>query len=300
MAIKRSTIKYQYYEVCCLDDDNQTDINYDFRNWILKIMGVSELANRIKNISGIKGRVENIELIHNEEFYAINFMRLDELSNTYLVREDEIAEHIDLEDGEYIGKNTVVLYDPRLHVVMVQCNRGGYGISAIESYVNSFNDENDLCYFRPIVSQLNVQKCLDGMTTKMDVRFSNIREYESEDSAEFEEIVDSFKKMECITAHVEIGMGQGRNRENNLNPETVYNAVNDIIRNRNCISSAKIVMTDDEKSSVFDLLINIESDKITFPIEARGELGFGFMADKMSEKYDERARARILNIVRGE
>ncbi|WFR56352.1 hypothetical protein QA584_22465 [Anaerocolumna sp. AGMB13025] len=298
MVIKRSTIKYQYYEICCMDNDEHTDINYDFRTWIAKLAAITDLSNRIKDINGIKGRVENIDLVHNEEYYAVNFMRMDELSNTYLVREDEEAEHIDLEDGEYIGKNTVILYDPRLYIVMVQCNRGGYGVTAIESYINSFNSESDLCYLRPILSELDVQKCLEGATTKIDVRFSDIREFRPDQSEEFEEIVDSFKKMECITAHIEIGMGQGRNKENKLDPETVYNAVTDIIKNKRCISSAKIMLTDDQKSAVFDLFNNIESDKITFPIQARGELGYGFMADTMAEKYDERARARILNILR--
>lgn len=180
MGIKRAVIKYQYYELCCLDGERETEENYDLRNWIDKMTReYLDLVDRIQEINGIKGRLEIVDLVHNDEFYTLNFMRLDALSNTYLVKEDEEAEHIDLEEGEYIGKNTVILYDPRTHVAMIQCNRGGYGVYAIQSYINSFNDPEDLCYFRPITCDLNADNCLEGITTKIDVRFSNIGDFPS-------------------------------------------------------------------------------------------------------------------------
>lgn len=118
-------------------------------------------------------------------------------------------------------------------------------------------------------------------------------------SREFEQIADAFHNMDCVTAHIEIGLGVGPSRRDGMNQETIFNAVTDIRNNRGCISSAKLTMTDDQKSNVFDLLHNIENDSITYTIQERGELGFPFMSDKMAEKYDNGgARARVLNALR--
>ena len=69
--------------------------------------------------------------------------------------------------------------------------------------------------------------------------------------------------------------------------------------NREAVSSARITLSDDQKSSVFDLFDNICSDKINFEVPARGELGFKFMVGKMIEKYNEKgSRARIYSILR--
>ncbi|MBC5712472.1 hypothetical protein H8S75_31720 [Hungatella sp. L12] len=289
------SIEYQYYELCCMEDEETTEQIYDLRPWIARMQGVT-LDGRLAEINGIKGRLENIDLVHDDEFYALNFMRLDEMSNTYIVREGEQAQHIDLEDDEYIGKNTVLLYDPRLNVAMVQCNRGSYGTVGIQSYINYFNAPNDICYLRPIYNELSVDN-LNGSFLKLDVRFSNIRRFVAYNSRAFERVVETCNEVECLTAHIELGLGYTRGSE--LNAETIHSAIMDLRdpRNRESVSSAKVKFSDDQKSSIFDLFDNIDHDIIRYTIPVRGELGFGFMADKMAEKYNDVARARILSVL---
>lgn len=222
------------------------------------------------------------------------------MSNTYIVREGEQAQHIDLDENEYIGKNTVVLYDPRLNVAMIQCNRGSYGVAGIQSYINSFNNSNSLCYLRPVYNELLLEE-INGSFLKLDVRFSNTRNFVAYNSKAFERVIETCNEMECLTAHIELGLGYSRGVE--LNHETIHAAIMDLrdIRNRGSISSAKVKFSDDQKSSIFDLFENIDHDIIYYTVPLRGELGFGFMADKMAEKYDEAARVRMVRWVhRGE
>lgn len=296
MASKYVSIKYQYFEVCSFVEDNE--YRYDFRNWISK-MADKTLEERIADVNGIKGRLEDIQLIFNDEYYALNFMRMDEISNTYFVYEDADAVHIDLEEGEYIGRNTVVLYDPALNVLMVQCNRGSYGVSAIESYINNFNHEDEMCYLRPILNNFNGDIRDDQKFMKIDVRFSNVRDLQV-NSRYFERIIETCNDLECLTAHIEFGLGYNRGEE--LEKDTITAMIDDIRneRNRDCISSAKIVLTDDQKSNIIDLFRNIDNDIIKFSIPPRGELGFLFMADKMVERYDESSKIRIMELLRRE
>lgn len=294
MPNRRVVVKYQFYEVCCMDGDAETENLYDLSSWANRLRNVS-LVDRLKTTNGIKGRLEDVSMVRMDQFEAYNFMRLDELSNTYKVKVGDVAEHIDLEDDEYIGKNTVVLYDPRFHVAMVQCNRGSYGVGGIVSYINSFN--NDLCYFRPVLNEY-IEELYGENVTKLDIRFANTRQFIPRNSRQLERIIESCNEMEALTAHIEIGLGYTRGR--NLNRETISDAVTDIRsrHNKGCIKSAKIVVNDDTRSAVFDLFDNIDYENIYYTVPPRGELAFGFMADTMAERYDNVSRARIHNILR--
>lgn len=295
---KRVTIKYQYYQLCTFNGDKYTEDLYDLVEWLGRVGGLS-LEEKVHEVSGIEGRLETAIPVFNDEFFALNFMRLDILSNTYILGKDTEARHIDLEENEYIGKNTVMLYDPKYSIAMVQCNRGSYGIYGLQKYINSFNSGMNLCYFRPINNDVTDEYLKSTPALKIDVRFANTRQFKPGNSRVFNKIIDACNEIECYTAHLECGLGY--NRGNELEKETVTEMVKELRKpeNREAVSSARITLSDDQKSSVFDLFDNICSDKINFEVPARGELGFKFMVGKMIEKYNEKgSRARIYSILR--
>lgn len=295
---KRVSIRFQYYQLCTFDGDSYTEDLYDLIGWIEKVTNLS-LKERKREISGIEGRLEIVEPVLNDTMYALNFMRLDVLSNTYIVKPDKRAKHVDLEENEYIGKNTVAIYDPKYSVLMLQCNRGSYGVSGIESYINSFNDSDELCYIRPISYELPEKVLNDAPALKLDVRFANTRQVNVKNSRLFTKIIDACNQMECYTAHFEFGLGHNKGEE--LKKDTIVEAVR-VVKdpaNKDAVSAARLTLSDDQKSNVFDLIDNIYDDKIDFTVPARGELGFKTMKDSMIEKYDEKgSRAKIYSILR--
>ncbi|MCI8581216.1 MAG: hypothetical protein HFH04_10820 [Dorea sp.] len=295
---KRVTIRYQYYQLCTFEDDNYTENLYDLVEWLGRVGGL-DLEEKVHEVSGIEGRLEAALPVGNDEFYALNFMRLDILSNTYILEKDTEARHVDLGENEYIGRNTVILYDPRYSIAMVQCNRGSYGVSSLQSYINSFNEGMELCYFRPIIDEMTQEYLEKAHTLKFDVRFANTRQFRTENSRFFNNVIDACNEIECYTAHIECGLGYNRGCE--LEKETVSEMVRELRnpQNRDAISSAKITLSDDQKSSVFELFNNIYSDKINFTVPARGELAFSDMTDYMIDKYDVKgSRAKIYSILR--
>lgn len=296
---KRVSIRYQYYQLCTIIGDQTTEYTYDLREWIEKVNELP-LEERIKETGDITGRLEFVGLIH-DEFYALNFMRLDVVSNTYILAPDTQAKHVELGENEYIGKNTVVLYDPRFHVAMVQCNRGSYGVFGIQSYINTFNSDGRICYFRPIEYDYDKFDIKNRHYLKLDVRFSNTRALVSKNSTSFEKLLDFYGKTECRTAHIELGLGYNYSRSEELEAETIQGIIREIrsADNKALISSAKITLSDDKKSEIIDLLQNILNDKINYVVPPRGELAFPDMANAMAQKYDEGGiRARVANILK--
>lgn len=296
---KRVVIKYQYYQLCTFENNEYTENLYDLIEWMGRV-GRLELKDKVHDVEGIEGRLETALPVKGDEFYALNFMRLDILSNTYILEKGSEARHVDLGDNEYIGRNTVVLYDPRNSIVMVQCNRGSYGVFSLQSYINSFNEGMNLCYFRPVSNELSQEYLENAHALKVDVRFANTRQFKTGKSRFFNKVIDACNDIECFTAHIECGLGYNRGQE--LEKETVVDMVNDLRNpiNKDAVSSARVTLSDEQKSSVFDLFDNIYSDKIDFVVPARGELGFEYMIDHMIDKYDEKgSRAKIYSILRG-
>lgn len=293
---KRVSIKYQYYQLCTFDGDNYTEDLYDLIDWIGRV-GAMKLEDTVHEVDGIEGRIEKIEPIYKDQFYSLNFMRLDVISNTYILKRDEEARHVDLEENEYIGKNTVLLYDPKYSIAMVQCNRGSYGAFSLANYINSFNYDGKLCYFRPIAYNLDIEDLKKFPTAKLDVRFANTRKFKAKGKF-FERIIDSCNEIECYAAHIEMSLGYTKGTE--LSKETVYEAVCDLksSENRDAVSSAKIKLTSDQKSNVIDIFNNVFSDNISFTIPPRGELDFNTLTNAMLKKYyEEGSRNKLYRIL---
>lgn len=293
MASGKTVIKYQFFEVCSLAVDKETEELFDLSEWGQRVDGFT-LTQKLKAVNEIKGRLEGRISVGQSPYEAYNFMRLDELSNTYKVKENKEAEHIDLADDEYIGKNTVVLYDPAEHIAMVQCNRGSYGVEGIVSYINQFALPNRLCYFRPVFC--NFTDYMDAKKiVKLDIRFANTRNFTAYNSKCLERIVEACNEMEGLVANVSIGLGYAKNKA--LDAETVSAAVSDLRdkRNRECIGPTRIVLKDDVRSSVYDLFDNIDHELITYKIPPRGELSFEEMANAMAKRYQDESKERIWN-----
>ncbi len=293
---KRVSIKYQYYQLCTFDGDSYTEDLYDLVEWIGRV-GLLPLEDTVHEVEGIEGRLEKVEPVYNNMFYSMNFMRLDVISNTYVIKKDEAARHIDLDENEYIGKNTAVLYDPKYSIAMIQCNRGSYGSLSLQQYINSFNEDGKLCYFRPIYNNLDIEKLQEHSTLKMDVRFSNVRQFKPK-SRFFERVMASFEELECYGAHIECTLGYAKEAE--LSKETVYAAVRDIKdpQNEGAISSARLKLSTDQESNIVDLFENVFDDCISFNIPPRKELDFNTMTEAMLKQYYEKgSRNKLYRIL---
>lgn len=286
MVGKKKHVKFTYYEVVSLE--NEEEVLYDLLQWLNKITKVN-LLERKKDISGVQGRLETVAVLDTEDksFFALNFMRMDEASDAYKAKEDKRAEHIDLEDDEYLGRNTVAVYDAKKHIILIQSNRGSYSANAIQNYINATND-GEICYFRPMIDAFDSTRCKKGIVKKIIANCVRVNEFDAENSKNFERIIDSCKELGGSTFHIEIGIGRGKDR--NLNNQSAYEAVNTLLRNRTCLTTAKVAMSDDEVSGVFDLFDNLHIGEFDLKVPERGELDFLVMARNIYFVYVNKSK----------
>lgn len=290
---KTVKIKCKYYQLRAVVNGEITEQLYDLRQWINNIEDIT-LPLRMRTVNNITGRLEDQALLGDAECYILNFMRMDEYSTVYKVKENHPAEHVDInvEQNEYIAKNTVVLYDANNGIFMIQSNRGSYAEKSIQSYINSFFDVQQCCLL-PIFDNINFM----GDETeymRLDVGLANIREFEATNNSSFEYFIDGLNRIGGASAHIEIGIGY--NRKKRLNSDEMRIAIADLINNRGCVTSAKVKLSDDQKSGVYDIFDNLCSDDIICTIDNRtGGITFDVLARRMYDKYIyEHARERVL------
>ncbi len=286
------SIKCRYYQVREWKDDNVTDCLFDLRPW-LGAMATKTFIEKYKETNNVKGRLEDQARIGGTEIYALNFMRMDEVSTSYKLKIGNPAEHIDIDVNadEYIAKNTVCLYDAENGIIMIQCNRGSYSEKSIQGYINSFY-ENKKCCLLPIFENINFMKD-NAEYMKLDVRLANLREFVPASNSSFEHIVDSVNRMNGANAHIEISLGQNRNSR--LNGDEIRMAIADLTNNRGCVSSAKIRLSNDQITGIYDLFDNLCGDMISCLVDESGGIPFERLANRMNDKYSlENSKNRVL------
>lgn len=290
---KKIKIKCKYYQVRESIDGEVTANLYDLRSWIAD-MATKDLEERCREENAVKGRVEEMVRLGTSEIYALNFMRMDEVSTSYILKETDPAEHIDLDDGEYIAKNTVCLYDAEAGIIMIQCNRGGYNEKTIQSYVNMFLEKQH-CSFVPILEEVNFTNH-DTEYLKIDMRLANFKEFEPTEGSPMEKILEGMNRLEGVNAHVELSLGSFKNAS--LNAPEVKRVIADLTNNRGCVSSAKIKLSDDQTSGVYDLFDNLCVEQIECAINQKGGIAFRDLAHNMNNIYIVNgAKRRVMNAI---
>lgn len=286
----------KYYQVRERANGEITENTFDLREWMLHVNQL-DFQRKYKEANGVKGRLENLALVsREEEIYAFNFMRMEDVSTSYVLNINNPAEHVDIDIAadEYIARNTVCLYDPENGIIMIQCNRGSYSEKSIESYINEFYDE-PVCTIVPIFE--NIDMLADSAEyMKLDVRLANIRNFVPTENTSFEKIVDGINRVEGLNAHIEISLGNARNAR--LNDGEVRRTLTDLYNNRGCVTSAKIKMSDDQISGIYDLFDNLSRDTIKCVVDENGGISFERMYGRMYDKYIlEYAKTRVLRAV---
>lgn len=296
--MKKVKINCKYYLVQSVSRGGNEIKLYNLLEWIDEINKKS-YEERKKGIKDVVGRVESLKHRDKSKIYALNFMRLDEYSSSFKVKDDRPAEHINIEidNGEYIGKNTVCLYDSEHGIIMLQTNRGGYTEKAVERYINSFFEDN-VCELTPIIKEIDILNTGEAYR-KLDIRLANINSFQATKDSWFEAVIEGMNEVEGINVHLEVSCGNAKNHT--LHLSRVRTLLRDIFQNRECVSSANVTLADEKIEGIYSLFDNICNDTIEYEIGDNGGISFERIFDGMYKRYITfGARETVINALCGE
>ena len=275
-------ITCQYFKVkkYSKEGNGSNDELFDLCDWLVKINGMS-LEDLVKDINEVRGRLDSKR--KKDNFYCLNFIRMEEYSSTYIVKQNEKAKHVDISiaDEEYIGKNTVAIYNPETAIIMVTKNRGGFSGRTIQEYINSFYEE-PACYLEPIKLKKDFYNPYSKFG-KINIKIESLKDYIPTKGVIYEDALRSALEMSAQTYTFEVGVGRKRNEY--LDAEVVRAIISDVLSNMGAVSIARVRMTDEQGTAMYDLFENIHKSTIKMRTDDKGEIEYSKIALEMINTY---------------
>lgn len=288
-------VRFQYFISRVINErENQSSV-FDFNRWLHKAESL-ELNERIKEFRGTKARLDYLRYYPKEEAWGLRFMRLREDNIPFIVKADADAEDLKLDEDEYVGEGLHVLYDKRHQLFMVQSNRFSLGISALEFYLNAIWDMPDeTIHLQPFQREIDIPTYRRKNYKTITIGFGNLNVLRRRDrkTKSMEGILSAFDQMGCYNAEIKFSLGH--TKQPTLNQDQIHNILDDIDKNRDIISSAKLTCKDNdfEKSEIINLLDFVEESKIDFKLAERATLGKEYAFNEMIQEYNRKKGALL-------
>lgn len=207
MAYKR-TIKFSYYTVCSVNEKEGTDPKrFDFEAWIEKAEKLNVEQKEIE-FDGTIARLECLEGDSANHIWKIRFLKLRDTNIPSIVKKEEEAKPLELEDDEYIGEDLVMIYDPKNQVAMIQSNRFAFSKGKLEKYLNKIwgVDEQKIVLLH-ISKKIDVAKIKGKQSRSLILRLANVHPIEETDRP-LSKIINAYATMGGKFGNVAFTLGR--------------------------------------------------------------------------------------------
>lgn len=290
MALKRN-IRIEYFQVMCTNTEG-TERPFDFREWIA-VADLLELPQRTLKYYGESARLEYIYRKSGYDYFFLNFNRLSETDIPKKAKSATIAEPMQLEEDEYIARDTTALYDLENSILAFQKNKGSVNITGSEDYVNEiWNKKEGLkIWFRPIIPPDVLKKINEKSNYRMfRIKFADMRssDFSFNNNGPLWRMFSAINEYVPVTADVRLSMDRVQDRY--LDRKNVRDTVNEIGKNKQIIAKAEVGIKADKESEfeILDLFEEKMHDYIVAYLQQRQSLSSEYIADLMIEAYKKK------------
>ena len=163
---RKVNITCRYYWVKSYTEEGTSEDKYDLLEWFDKISDMT-LTELTQQVGQVKGRLD--EITQRGAFYALNFVRMESYSSTYIVTEEEKAKHVDI-------------------------------------YINSFF-ESPVCFLDPIKTKKDFMGP-EKKYGKIKLTISSVNDYVPTHGCAYEDALNRAREMDAMTMSFEFGTGR--------------------------------------------------------------------------------------------
>ena len=207
--------------------------------------------------------------------------------------EDDRESHdFDINSDEYLGLDVHMIYDTVTSVLMIQISRESLSETNIADYINffahKFNMLNDsqTIFIDPLYNTEINHSTMKAK--KIEIRFANIEKVTPPKSTSLSKVIESFNSFNGISGSISISVGKS-SKKNKLNQEQIDSTIEAVEKLKkdypNCISTARLSYTENDKSYIYDLFDNILNDYGRINIETRSSLNYDDIEHEMIKLF---------------
>ena len=297
MNYKR-TIKFQYYQIrsCALDYKRAGNgyKRFNFEKWI-ENMDKNNLVKTEISFNDAKARIEEFDFNSSQRVWGLRLFKLRNTNIPSMAKNNEDAEVIKLEDGEYLGEDLFLIYDKSNGIALIQQNRLSLGISRLKEFFtdtyNRFVDKSDMISvdIAPILDLDGKSKINKSRYKNLEISFANINGYTPcENKTSLETLLNPLKNAYGVTGSIKISLGHSR--LDTLNRRFIQNLVNEINEpsNRRYVRTAKIKIQeeDDTEVEIIDLFNDVCAEYLELIIDSSVGLIYSKVINIIADKYN--------------
>lgn len=262
--MKTKYIRYEYFRVTFTDIE-KTDKKrglFKLEKLISEIKKLP-LGKRAEEVGTERSRLDNF---YEEEGYV--FLQFSRLKKSYFTKKGKIdapLQNLDMDDDDYIGEEVCALYDPKLHVIMLQRNRDSLSPSGIEKYLNlalskiTENSQNQI-FLEPICTDDAKYRAKKGsIIRKLHIRVADkdINKINKKNLG-LKKLTNAWSEYEA--PYVDIVLMNGRYKDQKLKKDPVYSLIDEITENPELVNKARLTIGDTGKPEIIDLLTDKATD----------------------------------------
>lgn len=292
MIYKRA-IKFQYYQIVSINAKNASKRLFNFAKWI-DCMADNNLIQMEISFNEVKARIEQFNFNANKKIWGIKLFKLRDTNIPSKAKNNEDAKVIELEDGEYIGEDMLLIFDPNNGIALIQRNRLSLGISRLEEFFtytyNKYVDEQNKIevYIEPILDLHGKEKIYSSKYKNLEIGFANINECVlNENRTSLGTLLQPLKNMYGVNGSIKISLGHSR--LDTLNRKLIKDLVKEINEpsNKRYVRTAKIKIQEEDDCDVeiIDLFNDICDESLEVSIESSKGLVYSLIINAMIEKY---------------
>lgn len=293
--IYKRTIKFQYFQIKSkkVNIKNARYKLFDFAHWI-DCMNNKGLIKMEIPFNDAKARIDHFKFHSDKEIWGLKLFKLRNTNVPSKAKNNEDAKVIELEDGEYIGEDMFLIFDPTNGIALIQRNRLSLGISRLEEFFtstyNKYVDEQQKIdvYIEPILDSDGKKKIDKSKYKNLEMSFANINECVlDENRTSLGTLLQPLKNMYGVTGSIKISLGHSR--LDTLNRKIIKDIVKEINEpsNKRYVRTAKIKIQEEDDCDVeiIDLFNDICDESLEFSIDSSKGLVYSIIINVMLEKY---------------
>lgn len=259
---------------------------FDFPDWLSRQNEEGNLKKNYDVNNEFQGNLESIARNEvNESLYYARFYKLRDIVPAK-VKDGTGAESIELDEDEYIGEDVCLLYDDSNGVCMLQKNRFSLSYLKLSDWLSLSCEKGYRVRLRPINDSNIFDKLSDKNIRSFDVSFANL--YFNDNNYTLNKLIRTMQYFNGSKANIRISVGREKHRR--LDKDAVGSLLQELRRNKDVFSKAKVTLSDENDSNieVLDLFDAIMSSTINFTIRDKEILDFETAVKRMTDAYENK------------
>lgn len=286
-------LRYNYYSVKLVDKKTNKEELFYINKWI-ENYEESIKKDIIIPVGDFSCKIEkDFYTEKNKGFLICKIYKLRLNKAIAKIREYEETDFIELDENEYMGEETMFLYDLNENIIMTQMNRYSLSIKNLERLFEI--DPNKEVKFTPLLKDINEYKEIYNNCRKMELTLKNIWDIPEDISENMEDgiknYIENARTFKAESASLVLSVGRAKNKF--LNNDKIRKIIEGIAMGKKYYSKAKATHYKDGKTEIIDILKLILSDTIEYEIDPRGTINFDEAKLKMIECYERRFKIEV-------